>query len=156
MQVRPGGLVGAETHEPLQSEGAHPLLLVGELPDRPEPRDKRRAGAGEQRPGGHRALALAGAADPEAASRPPGLAVAAGGAAKALAPAQALEVGKAGLLVAEEAQELGPAAGVIAAGDRLPSRYLSHRPLDTGSTGRNRIPRTHVPMCFGRNAFRST
>ena len=40
VQVRPGGLVGAEAHDPLEAERRHSLLLGDELPDRREPGQK--------------------------------------------------------------------------------------------------------------------
>jgi hypothetical protein len=120
VQPRPRGLVAAESEHALQAERADALLLVDDVPDRREPALQRQSAAVEDRPGGHRRLVPAqrAAAQP-ATDRPP---VAADGAAEAapepLAPADALEVAQARLIIGEPGRQLVKAAWVVDSGLR--------------------------------------
>ena len=56
MQHRPARLVAPQSQHPLQPQGAHPKLLVGEVPGGGEPGPQRRPRLVEHRSGGHRTL----------------------------------------------------------------------------------------------------
>lgn len=113
VQDCPCRLVATQPQGTLESQGAHPALLVRHQPDRLEPHPQGQLSAMEDRSRCHRHVMATGAALPEFPARGPGLAMAAARTAKPLGPPQLTQIHPASVLGAEAVLELQHSAGVI-------------------------------------------
>src|SRR5207245_6340637 len=95
---------------------ADAALRVRDVPGGSEPERKRRASAGEDRPGGRRAAPVAGGAANESVAHPPTRPASTSGADEALRPAQPLEVGETRSIVWKPAEQLTPALRLVDTG----------------------------------------
>ncbi len=126
MQHRPARLVAPQSQYPLQPQGAHPELLVGEVPGGGKPGPQWRARLVEHRSGAHRTLIPTPTAHQTAATGPIRLArLTAPRTDKPLRPTQLLKIAQASLLIGEPVQELIPVARIVSPGDQGDCR-LAH------------------------------
>jgi len=88
----PGRPVAAQPQNRWSPQGAHPGLLVGDVPHGAEPRGQGEVAILEERARGHRRLVATGRAQPAAPGHRPGLLGATVGANKSLRPAELEEV----------------------------------------------------------------
>lgn len=115
---QPSGLVGTQGELALQLQRRDAVGMGGHQIGGPEPGGQRQLGVMQDRAGGHRGLPAAGGTlpSPRLGLQPPGLARAATGAAKALRPTLAREVGHARGLVRKALLELNQRAGEVGHG----------------------------------------
>ena len=101
MEPTPGGQVMAQTQHPLQSQSAGPVLLAGDVPDRPKPQPQGLTGVLKNGPSRDCGLMAAGGANPALVNRRPSLMSLTTWAHKSIGPAQSKKIGATGFLGGE-------------------------------------------------------
>ena len=121
VQPRPGGAV-VDAEDPLEAEGADPVLLVRHVPHGCEPGRQRRSSQVEDGARRHRCRMPAVRATSQTITSLPGGSTTAARAGEPIAPTQPLEIGDTVCIVGEPGHEILPSGRVVHASYRV----LSH------------------------------
>ena len=106
MQPCPRRLVASQPQESLNRQSAGSVLLVGDMPHRPEPEQQRKSAAIKDRPRRHRRLSPTPPAKPQPSAHLPRARAATPGTSKAIRPSQPFQILLARLLCRKSSLKL--------------------------------------------------
>ena len=148
VQPSPGGLITAQAKNALQAERTDPVLLVGHVPHRLEPKAQWLSSALEDRPRRHRCLTLTPVASQLTPRRRPGVGSAARRASKTFRPTNTPKKLRTRRLRHEPRVEFSQGARVVDPAFGMGCRV--RHPNILTSRERSGYPIKGLPLCSGR------